>query len=150
MRGVGKAFPGVVALDNVTLTVGHGEVVALCGENGAGKSTLMKILSGYQPADGGEIRFDGQLVDYRTPQAALRAALAGVRDVVVLDRNHSPGTGGILHQELKAALYGTDDAPRVHGLLAGVGGVNVPPQRIAAFVRAALERGPANESQWVR
>ena len=84
------------------------------------------------------------------PVLALRAALQGVADAVVLDRNHSPGAGGILHQELKAALYGVPGAPRVHGLLAGVGGVNVPPQRIAAFVRTSLERGPANESQWVR
>jgi pyruvate/2-oxoacid:ferredoxin oxidoreductase alpha subunit len=84
------------------------------------------------------------------PVAALRAALGGVRDVVVLDRNHSPGAGGILHQELRAALYGMPDAPRVHGLLAGVGGVNVPPQRIAAFVRAARAGEPQSESQWVR
>ena len=84
------------------------------------------------------------------PAAALRAALAGVRDVVVLDRNHSPGAGGVLHQELRAALYGTPRAPRVHGLLAGVGGVNVPPQRIAAFVRAARDGEPIPESQWVR
>ena len=84
------------------------------------------------------------------PAAALRAALAGVADVVVLDRNHSPGIGGVLHQELRAALYGMDGAPRIHGLLAGVGGVNVPPGRIAAFVRAARDAQPRAESQWVR
>jgi len=84
------------------------------------------------------------------PVAALRAALHGVRDVVVLDRNHSPGIGGVLHQELRAALYGMDGAPRVHGLLAGVGGVNVPPRRIAAFVRDALDSEPSAASLWVR
>ncbi len=84
------------------------------------------------------------------PVAALRAALAGVRDVVVLDRNHSPGAGGILHQELKAALYGMPGAPRVHGLLAGVGGVNVPPGKIVEFVRQARAGDPQNESVWVR
>lgn len=84
------------------------------------------------------------------PAAALRAALAGVRDVVVLDRNHSPGAGGVLHQELRATLYGTDLAPRVHGLLAGVGGVNVPPRRIADAVREALHAEPRAESQWTR
>ncbi len=71
------------------------------------------------------------------PVAALRAALAGVRDVLVLDRNFSPGAGGVLHQELRAALYGMPDAPRVHGLLAGVGGVNVPPQKIVELARRA-------------
>ena len=84
------------------------------------------------------------------PVAALRAALAGARDVIVLDRNHSPGPGGILHQELRAALYGMTEAPRVHGLLAGVGGVNVPPEKIDAFVREARGREARPESVWVR
>ncbi|HET9822322.1 MAG TPA: transketolase C-terminal domain-containing protein [Burkholderiaceae bacterium] len=84
------------------------------------------------------------------PLAALRAALAGVRDVVVLDRNHSPGLGGVLHQELRAALYGMERAPRIHGLLAGVGGVNVPPHRIATCVREAMAGEPQAESVWVR
>ena len=62
MRGIGKRFPGVVALDNVNLSVGKGEVLALCGENGAGKSTMMKILGGVYQPDGGEIFVDGQPV----------------------------------------------------------------------------------------
>jgi pyruvate/2-oxoacid:ferredoxin oxidoreductase alpha subunit len=84
------------------------------------------------------------------PVQALRAALAGVHDVLVLDRNHSPGAGGVLHQELRAALYGMADAPRVHGALAGVGGVNVSPRHIAGFVQQALQRPPQPESQWMR
>ena len=82
------------------------------------------------------------------PVAALRAALAGVRDVLVLDRNFSPGAGGVLHQELRAALYGMPTPPRVHGLLAGVGGVNVPPQKIAELVLAARKREPTVEPVW--
>lgn len=84
------------------------------------------------------------------PVQALREALRGVADVVVLDRNHSPGIGGVLHQELRAALYGVENAPRVHGLLAGVGGVNVSPARIAAFVADAESAAPTPESNWVR
>ncbi|HUN69204.1 MAG TPA: pyruvate ferredoxin oxidoreductase [Burkholderiales bacterium] len=82
------------------------------------------------------------------PVAALRAALAGVRDVLVLDRNFSPGAGGVLHQELRAALYGMEAPPRVHGLLAGVGGVNVPPQKIVELALAARKREPAAEPVW--
>jgi pyruvate/2-oxoacid:ferredoxin oxidoreductase alpha subunit len=84
------------------------------------------------------------------PVERLRAALAGVPNVLVLDRNHSPGAGGVLHQELRAALYGVNDAPRVHGYLAGVGGVNVSPEKIAEFVRRAQSSEPQPESEWVR
>lgn len=84
------------------------------------------------------------------PLQALRVTLAGVPDVIVLDRNHSPGLGGILHQELKAALYGMDAAPRLHGLLAGVGGVNVSPEAMAGMVRGALGAAPRVESTWAR
>jgi ABC-type bacteriocin/lantibiotic exporter with double-glycine peptidase domain len=63
MGGITKSFPGVLALNNVSLSVDKGEVHALLGENGAGKSTLMKILSGAYKKDAGEIEFDGQPQD---------------------------------------------------------------------------------------
>ncbi len=84
------------------------------------------------------------------PVQALRLALAGVPDVVVLDRNHSPGLGGVLHQELRGALYGLADAPRVHGFLAGVGGVNVSPEKIAELVHSAVANPAQVESVWAR
>jgi ribose transport system ATP-binding protein len=71
MRGIRKAFPGVVALDSVDLTLEAGAVHMLLGENGAGKSTLMKILSGAYRRDAGEIRVNGQPVDIRSPRDAL-------------------------------------------------------------------------------
>jgi pyruvate/2-oxoacid:ferredoxin oxidoreductase alpha subunit len=84
------------------------------------------------------------------PAQALRVALDGVPDVIVLDRNHSPGLGGILHNELRGALYGLAAAPRVHGFLAGVGGVNVSPETIAALVHRALDSAPQHDSAWTR
>ena len=84
------------------------------------------------------------------PAAALRQALVGVEAAVVLDRNYSPGHGGVLHQELRAALYGGNVTPRVHGLLAGVGGVNVSPIKIVEFVNQTRHAEPLAESQWVR
>ena len=70
MRGISKSFPGVKALDNVTLSVAEGEIHAIVGENGAGKSTLMKVLSGVYPAGSydGEIHYDGALAEFRSIQ----------------------------------------------------------------------------------
>ena len=62
MDGISKSFPGVKALDKVSLSVNKGEVLGLVGENGAGKSTLMKILSGVHRADEGEIFIEGEKV----------------------------------------------------------------------------------------
>lgn len=83
------------------------------------------------------------------PSQQVLQALRGVPNVVVLDRNYSPGLGGVVHQEVKAALYGDSEAPRVHGLLAGVGGVNVTPEKIRELVLAYLDREPVVESIWV-
>ncbi len=82
------------------------------------------------------------------PVEALRDALAGIPEVMVLDRNFSPGVGGVLHQELKAALFGMADAPRVHGVLAGVGGVNVSPERIEQMVDEVHRAEPSTDSVW--
>ena len=82
------------------------------------------------------------------PAEALRAALAGVRDVLVLDRNFSPGAGGVLHQELRAALFGMKNAPGVHGYLAGVGGVNVPVAKITELASRASRVNPSFEAAW--
>jgi len=76
MRGIHKTFPGVKALDDVSLEVGPAEVVALVGENGAGKSTLIKILSGCYRADAGEIHFDGRRLGHFTPQQAQQFGIS--------------------------------------------------------------------------
>src|SRR5579863_4684025 len=70
MRGIGKSFPGVRALSDVSLTLAAGEVLVLVGENGAGKSTLVKILSGALAADAGEILVEGTGVRIDSPHAA--------------------------------------------------------------------------------
>jgi putative multiple sugar transport system ATP-binding protein len=67
MRHITKTFPGVAALQDVSITVRRAEIHAICGENGAGKSTLMKVLSGVYPAGSfdGEIVLDGEPVQFR-------------------------------------------------------------------------------------
>lgn len=76
VRGLAKAFPGVQALAEVRLDVAAGEVHALMGENGAGKSTLMKIISGLEQPDAGEIVVAGRAARFASPHAALRAGIA--------------------------------------------------------------------------
>jgi ribose transport system ATP-binding protein len=75
MRAIRKTFPGVVALDGVDLEVQPGEVHVLLGENGAGKSTLMKILSGSQGKDAGEILLDGRAVEIAGPRHAQQLGI---------------------------------------------------------------------------
>ncbi len=76
VRGISKRFPGVVALDDVSLAFYPGEVHAIVGENGAGKSTLMKILAGAYSADRGEILFQGQSVSFGHPSEAQKAGIS--------------------------------------------------------------------------
>ena len=72
VRNIHKHFGPVRANDGVTLSVPAGTIQGVLGENGAGKSTLMKILSGFQPADSGEILLDGKPVTLRSPADAIR------------------------------------------------------------------------------
>ena len=74
--GVSKSFPGVKALDNVTLKVEPSTVHALMGENGAGKSTLMKCLFGIYKRDGGEIIFDGNSVNFTGSREAIESGIS--------------------------------------------------------------------------
>ena len=76
VEGVRKAFPGVVALDDVSLRVRRGSVHALMGENGAGKSTLMKIIAGVYQPDTGTIRLKGNEIRIVSPLDALEAGIA--------------------------------------------------------------------------
>ncbi|MFU1793820.1 sugar ABC transporter ATP-binding protein [Paenibacillus azoreducens] len=76
MNGISKEFPGVKALDNVTLQVRPGTVHALMGENGAGKSTLMKCLYGIYSPDAGEIMLDGRKVQIHNSKDALNNGIS--------------------------------------------------------------------------
>jgi putative multiple sugar transport system ATP-binding protein len=89
MRGITKTFPGVKALQNVTLDVKRGEVHAICGENGAGKSTLMKVLSGVYPHSS----FDGDILFENEPCTFNSISDSEKRGIV------------IIHQELALSPY---------------------------------------------
>lgn len=87
MDGIGKAFPGVQALDDVSLTLRRGEILCLVGENGAGKSTLMKILTGVEQPDSGKIILDGKEIQARSPQHAQELGISTVYQEINLCTN---------------------------------------------------------------
>ncbi len=87
LAGITKTYPGVVALDNVSLRVMRGEVLGLVGENGAGKSTLMKILGGVTEPTAGVIRIDGREHRALTVSGATRAGIAFVHQELNLFEN---------------------------------------------------------------
>lgn len=78
LTGVGKTFPGVRALENVSFDVYPGEVHALLGENGAGKSTLIKIISGVYRPDSGQLLLDGSPITFANPRQAQERGIAAI------------------------------------------------------------------------
>src|SRR5215213_4039529 len=115
MEGVSKRFPGVIALDQVSLTVGTGEIVALIGENGAGKSTLMKILGGAILRDAGVVKIDSNPVEIRSPREASALGIEFIhQELSVLDNldiaaniflHREPTTGGWLKLVDRKRVY---------------------------------------------
>lgn len=87
MEHITKRFPGVLASDDITISVGEGEVLALVGENGAGKTTLMNILMGIYQQDEGRILINGREVRFRGPEDAFNAGLGMVHQQYMLVQN---------------------------------------------------------------
>ncbi|HEV3470813.1 MAG TPA: sugar ABC transporter ATP-binding protein [Pyrinomonadaceae bacterium] len=115
MKGIGKRFPGVVALAGVDLEVYPGEVVALIGENGAGKSTLMKVLGGVYQPDEGEILVEGRPVRVHSVSDAIRLRIGFIhQELNVLD-NLDVGSNVFLGREpRRAGWLNLVDTKRMH------------------------------------
>ena len=84
MRGITKEFPGVKALDAVSMQVRAGEVHAMVGENGAGKSTLMRVLGGELRPDAGEVEVGGEVVRLGGPTDAIRRGISIIHQEMAL------------------------------------------------------------------
>src|SRR5690349_4059554 len=99
MEGISKAFPGVQALDDVSLTLKPGEILCLVGENGAGKSTLMKVLTGVDKPDSGRIKLEGKEIQARSPRHAQALGISTVYQEVNLCVNLSVAENILLGRE---------------------------------------------------
>ena len=106
VRGVAKAFGGVVALNGAEFDVGTDEIVGLVGDNGAGKSTLIKILSGNFPPDRGHIELEGQRVRFVSPADARAAGIETVYQDLSLCPNLDTTANFFIGRELYRNVLG--------------------------------------------
>jgi ABC-type sugar transport system ATPase subunit len=154
LQGITKQFPGVLALDDVTLALYPGEIHALLGENGAGKSTLIKILTGVYVADRGTITVGGHETRIGTPKDALANGITLVPQDILMVPELSIGRNILLGmEEWRAPAQSLRPAERVkvNDALARVGmtldlnvkasSLNVPQLRLSQIARALLLAG---------
>mgnify|MGYP000651198571 CR=1 FL=1 len=99
MEGISKEFPGVQALDDVSLTLKKGEILCLVGENGAGKSTLMKVLTGVDKPDSGRVLLEGREIQAKSPQHAQALGISTVYQEINLCPNLTVAENIILGYE---------------------------------------------------
>ncbi|WP_199281055.1 multiple monosaccharide ABC transporter ATP-binding protein [Salinibacterium sp. CAN_S4] len=106
MRSITKTFPGVKALQEVTLEVGRGEIHAICGENGAGKSTLMKVLSGVYPHGSyeGDIVFENEVVSFKDIRDSESVGIVIIHQELALSPYLSIAENIFLNNEVRGAL----------------------------------------------
>jgi simple sugar transport system ATP-binding protein len=141
MTGIGKAFPGVRALDDVNFRLLPGEVHALMGENGAGKSTLIKVLTGVYDIDEGEIRLAGEPVRFTGPLQAQRAGVSTVYQEVNLCPNLSVAENIFIGREPRR--FGRIHWSKMRGEAAGLLrrlGVEINPPPCWAATRSPSSR----------
>ena len=112
-KGVHKAFPGVLALQDVAITMRGGSIHALLGENGAGKSTLIKIITGVHQPDEGELLLNGAPVRFNGPREAIAAGVGVVHQERNLIPRFSVGEN-ILLERLGGGLFRPIDYDAIH------------------------------------
>jgi ABC-type sugar transport system ATPase subunit len=106
VESVSKRFGGVHALENVSLDLFPGEVLALAGDNGAGKSTLIKVISGVHHADEGKMRYDGAEVTFENPQKAREQGIETIYQDLALADNLDVGANVFLGREPMKRVFG--------------------------------------------
>ncbi|MGR9129172.1 sugar ABC transporter ATP-binding protein [Rhizobium leguminosarum] len=118
LSGVGKTYPGVVALEGLSIDIMPGEVIGLVGENGAGKSTLMKILGGVIAPDRGTILLDGTELRFLTVESSIGSGIAFVHQELNLFENLDVAANIFLGREpLRAGPFKLVDRDRLRDMV---------------------------------
>ncbi len=141
MENIRKVFSGVVALDDVDLTLRAGEVHSLVGENGAGKSTLIKVMTGAYTRDGGDIFLEGKPVNFRSPEDANNAGVVAVYQEVNLLMFRTVAENIFLGREPRK--FGLIDWTRMNneaGELLNNLGLNIDPKAELGTLNIALRQ----------
>ena len=114
LRGVTKRFPGVTALDDVSLAAAKGEVVGVIGENGAGKSTVLKILSGIYQPDSGEVLVNGKPLKIASARQAFDRGVAMVFQEQSIIQTLTVAENMFLGREAEFLRFGLIDKRRMN------------------------------------
>lgn len=110
MQHIRVAFGGVHAVDDVSMDLYAGEVVAIVGGNGAGKTTFIRTLSGAHPADSGEIRIDGEAVSINNPRDAKDLGVETIYQTLALAENQDAASNMFLGREILTTWHTLDDS----------------------------------------
>jgi ABC-type sugar transport system ATPase subunit len=152
--GISKRYPGVIALNSISLAVERGTIHAVVGENGAGKSTLIKIITGITQADEGQIRLRGEPVTIGDPREANRLGIVSVPQDILLVPELLIGRNILLGMEgsfTRREALDTDETRIVAAALSQVGAnfgpdtptrnLSVPQLRLAQIARSLVQDG---------
>lgn len=141
MNHITKIFPGIKALDDVTIQLKKGEILALLGENGAGKSTLMSVLFGLYQAEEGSISMNGKPVDIKDPNDATRLGIGMVHQHFKLVHNFTVLENIVLGaEETKKGLLYLSNARKKIKELSKAYGLNVDTEALISDITVGMQQ----------
>ena len=141
VRGISKQFSGVRAIDNVSLTLARGEVLAVVGENGAGKSTLMRIVAGVMQPTSGTILVDGEPVAFASVAQALQQGISLIHQELNLADNLSVAANIFLGREpLRFGMIDRQRIDREARRYLDMVGLDVHPQTLVGTLSIARQQ----------
>lgn len=143
LKGITKTFPGVKSLDNVSIDLKEGEVLALMGENGAGKSTLMKVVCGVYIPEEGDIVYHGQKVSWSGPLEARKKGISVIHQELKLAPNLTVGENVLMGADVPKNKFGfinwNEVNSRAKELLESIGS-DLDPSRLVSSLSIAQQQ----------